>query len=57
MQARLPARDRFDDEHLLWLKSLILLTFTALASSRPGIMASCSRFCSIIPRAWPRRSR
>ena len=31
MQARLPARDRFDDEHLLWLKSLILLTFTALA--------------------------
>lgn len=31
MQARLHARDRFDDEHLLWLKSLILLTFTALA--------------------------
>ncbi|MEM7042533.1 MAG: MotA/TolQ/ExbB proton channel family protein [Pseudomonadota bacterium] len=31
MQARPPARDRFDDEHLLWLKSLILLTFTALA--------------------------
>jgi hypothetical protein len=31
MQARLSARDRFDDEHLLWLKSLILLTFTALA--------------------------
>ena len=31
MQARLPARGRFDDEHLLWLKSLILLTFTAIA--------------------------
>jgi len=31
MQARPPARDRFDDEHLLWLKSLILLTFSALA--------------------------
>lgn len=31
MQARLPARDRFDDEHLLWLKSLLLLTMTALA--------------------------
>ena len=31
MQARPPARDWFDDEHLLWLKSLILLTFTALA--------------------------
>ncbi|MGI9421162.1 MAG: MotA/TolQ/ExbB proton channel family protein [Geminicoccaceae bacterium] len=31
MQARPPARDRFDDEHLLWLKSLILLTFTAIA--------------------------
>ncbi|MEZ5931280.1 MAG: MotA/TolQ/ExbB proton channel family protein [Alphaproteobacteria bacterium] len=31
MQARQPARDRFDDEHLLWLKSLVLLTFTALA--------------------------
>ncbi|MGI9487146.1 MAG: MotA/TolQ/ExbB proton channel family protein [Geminicoccaceae bacterium] len=31
MQARLPARDRFDDEHLLWLKSLLLLTLTALA--------------------------
>lgn len=31
MQARLPARDCFDDEHLLWLKSLILQTFTALA--------------------------
>jgi hypothetical protein len=31
MPARQPARDRFDDEHLLWLKSLILLTFSALA--------------------------
>ena len=31
MQAQLPARDRFDDEHLLWLKSLLLLTLTALA--------------------------
>ncbi len=31
MQARLPARDRFDDQHLLWLKSLLLLTLTALA--------------------------
>ena len=31
MQVRLLARDRFDDEHLLWLKSLILLTFTTLA--------------------------
>lgn len=31
MQVRMPARDRFDDEHLLWLKSLLLLTLTALA--------------------------
>lgn len=30
MHARLPARDFFNDEHLLWLKSLILLTITAL---------------------------
>ncbi len=31
MQASSPARDRFDDEHLLWLKSLLLLMLTAFA--------------------------
>lgn len=31
MQASPPARDRFDDEHLLWLKSLVLLMLTVFA--------------------------
>ena len=31
MQASPPARDRFDDEHLLWLKSLLLLMVTVFA--------------------------
>ncbi len=31
MPASPPARDRFDDEHLLWLKSLLLLMLTAFA--------------------------
>jgi hypothetical protein len=31
MRASPPARDRFDDEHLLWLKSLLLLMLTAFA--------------------------
>lgn len=31
MQASTPARDRFDDEHLLWLKSLLLVMVTVFA--------------------------
>jgi hypothetical protein len=31
MQASPPAKDRFDDEHLLWLKSLLLLMITIFA--------------------------
>jgi len=31
MQASPPARDHFDDEHLLWLKSLLLLMVTVFA--------------------------
>ena len=31
MQASTPARDRFDDEHLLWLKSLLLVMVTIFA--------------------------